>query len=105
MKVYYTYLVVCRDGSLYTGYTDQLSKRMRQHNCGKGAKYTRSRRPIQLLWWDKFSTKRQAMQREAAVKKWNRQQKLQLLSWEQQSKVEQLWQQAREQVVGQKTFE
>lgn len=83
MATYYTYMVLCSDGSLYTGYTDNLVRRMGKHNSGKGAKYTRSRLPVQLVYWEKFSGKRQAMQREYAIKQWNREQKLQLLSEEQ----------------------
>ncbi len=83
MATYYTYMVLCSDGSLYTGYTDNLVRRMDKHNSGKGAKYTRSRLPVQLVYWEKFSGKRQAMQREYAIKQWNREQKLQLLSEEQ----------------------
>ncbi|MBR5319393.1 MAG: GIY-YIG nuclease family protein [Peptococcaceae bacterium] len=83
MAVYYTYMVLCSDSSLYTGYTDDLVRRVRAHNSGKGAKYTRSRRPVRLVYWEKFSTKQQAMQREYAIKQWPRRQKLQLLSEEQ----------------------
>ncbi len=80
MTVYYTYMVMCSDRSLYTGYTDDLVRRIRAHNNGKGAKYTRSRRPVQLVYWEKFATKRQAMQREYAIKHWPRNRKLLLLS-------------------------
>ncbi len=83
MAVYYTYMVLCSDSSLYTGYTDDLVRRVRAHNSGKGAKYTRSRRPVRLVYLEKFSTKQQAMQREYAIKQWPRRQKLQLLSEEQ----------------------
>lgn len=87
MAVYYTYMVLCRDHSLYTGYTDDLVRRIRVHNSGKGAKYTRSRLPVQLVYWEKYSNKRQAMQREYAIKQWTRKQKLQLLSEEQQRRI------------------
>ena len=82
MIVYYTYIVVCSDASLYTGYTDDLPKRMAVHNSGKGAKYTRSRLPVQLVYWEKYATKQQAMQREYAIKQFTRQEKLQMLSEE-----------------------
>lgn len=87
MAVYYTYMVVCRDSSLYTGYTDDLEKRMRAHNSGAGAKYTRSRRPVSLVYWEEFETKQQAMQREYAIKQCTREQKLKLLSEEQREKI------------------
>ena len=48
-KKNYTYIVKCRDGSLYTGWTNDLEKRMKAHNAGKGAKYTKSRRPVTLV--------------------------------------------------------
>jgi len=79
LTVYYTYMAVCRDRSLYTGYTDNLVRRIRAHNTGKGAKYTRSRGPVKLVYWEKFATKKQAMQREYAIKQWPRSQKLLLL--------------------------
>ncbi len=79
MAVYYTYMVVCSDQSLYTGYTDDLVRRMRKHNSGRGAKYTRSRLPVRLVYWEKYPSKRQAMQREYAIKQWTRRQKLRLL--------------------------
>ncbi len=90
MAVYYAYMVVCSDSTLYTGYTDDLVRRMQAHNSGKGAKYTRSRRPVKLVYWEKFSTKRQAMQREYAIKQWPRRQKLRLLSEEQRGRYEKI---------------
>ena len=79
MTVYYTYMVLCSDHSLYTGYTDNLVRRIRAHNNGTGAKYTRSRGPVKLVYWEKFPTKQQAMQREYAIKQWPRAAKLLLL--------------------------
>lgn len=90
MAVYYAYMVVCSDSTLYTGYTDDLVRRMQAHNSGKGAKYTRSRRPVKLVYWEKFATKRQAMQREYAIKQWPRRQKLRLLSEEQRGRYEKI---------------
>lgn len=87
MTVYYTYMVLCSDATLYTGYTDNLVRRMRTHNSGKGAKYTRSRLPVRLVYWEKFPSKRQAMQREYAIKQWKREEKLQLLSEQEQQKI------------------
>ncbi len=87
MAVYYTYMTVCSDGTLYTGFTDDLVRRMRTHNSGKGAKYTRSRLPVRLVYWEKYGSKRQAMQREYAIKQWTRQQKLQLLSPQQRQQI------------------
>jgi len=71
----YTYMVKCADGSLYTGWTTDLEKRIRTHNEGKGAKYTRSRRPVELAYCEAFDTKEQAMSREFHMKRLTRQQK------------------------------
>lgn len=76
---YYTYMVLCNDNSLYTGYTDNLVKRIKAHNSGKGARYTRSRRPVKLVYWQSFATKQEAMSREAYLKQWSREEKLRLL--------------------------
>ncbi|MBQ8637690.1 MAG: GIY-YIG nuclease family protein [Lachnospiraceae bacterium] len=76
----YVYIVRCRDKSLYTGWTNHLEERIRAHNEGHGAKYTRSRRPVELVYWESFETKQEAMKREAAIKRMSRQQKLELVS-------------------------
>ena len=68
----YTYIVECGDGSLYTGWTNNLEKRIRDHNDGKGAKYTKSRRPVELVYYETFSQKEDAMRREYAIKQLNR---------------------------------
>lgn len=64
----YTYIVKCQDGTLYTGWTNNLQKRMHDHNCKKGAKYTRSRTPVELVYYEAFPTKNQAMRREYEIK-------------------------------------
>ena len=74
-----TYIVKCRDGSLYTGWTNDLEKRLRAHNEGRGAKYTKSRRPVVLKYYETFSTKQEAMRREWAVKQLSRKEKLELI--------------------------
>lgn len=68
MKYNYTYMVKCRDDSLYTGWTNDLDKRIAAHNAGKGAKYTKSRRPVELVYYEAFRTKEEAMSREYAIK-------------------------------------
>lgn len=75
----YTYMVRCRDGTFYTGWTNDLDKRIKDHNEGKGAKYTRSRRPVTLVYWEEFMTKEEAMRREWAIKHMSRAEKLKLL--------------------------
>lgn len=60
----YTYIVRCADGTLYTGWTNDLKKRIKAHNSGKGAKYTKTRRPVELVYFEHFATKEEAMSRE-----------------------------------------
>ena len=71
----YTYMLRCRDGSLYTGWTNDLEKRVRTHNAGKGAKYTRSRLPVKLVWYEAHADPREAMRREYALKQLSRAEK------------------------------
>ena len=64
----YTYVLKCSDKSLYTGWTNDIEKRLKSHNEGKGAKYTRGRTPVELVYLEEFDTKEAAMKREAAIK-------------------------------------
>ena len=75
----YTYMVRCRDDSLYTGWTNHLEKRVEDHNSGRGAKYTKSRRPVELVYYEQFETKEEAMRREWEIKQLTRKQKEKLL--------------------------
>lgn len=75
--MFFMYVLRCRDGSLYTGYTNSISKRLEQHNQGKAAKYTRGRRPVKLLVTIPYASKSEALRAEAAFKKLSRQKKLQ----------------------------
>jgi predicted GIY-YIG superfamily endonuclease len=75
----YTYIVRCSDGSLYTGWTNDLEKRIKAHNEGKGAKYTKSRRPVELVYYEAFEKKEEAMSREWAIKQMSREEKKGLL--------------------------
>ena len=63
----YTYVVRCSDGTYYTGWTNDLDKRIRAHNEGKGAKYTRSRGPVELVYYEEFESKEEAMSREVRI--------------------------------------
>ena len=74
------YILKCADNTLYTGWTTDLEKRLKAHNQGKGAKYTRSRRPVTLVYHEVFETKEEAMRREAAIKKLSRSQKERLIA-------------------------
>lgn len=78
-KYYYVYILECADGSLYTGYTNNLQKRIQTHNAGKGAKYTRSRLPVRLVYSEILETKHSALCREYAIKQLTRVQKLFLI--------------------------
>ena len=75
----YTYIVRCKDGSLYCGWTNNLEKRIESHNAGTGAKYTKTRRPVELVYYETFDTKEEAMRREYAIKRLSRQQKMKLI--------------------------
>ncbi|WP_283606619.1 GIY-YIG nuclease family protein [Faecalispora anaeroviscerum] len=76
---YYTYMLRCADGTLYSGYTTDPFRRAALHNSGKGAKYTRSRRPVELVFVEGHATKSEALRREAALKRLSRAQKLLLI--------------------------
>ncbi len=75
MKKWFVYIVKCRDGSLYTGITTDVATRIKIHNLGKGAKYTRSRRPVKLVWKKSAVSESVARKREAQIKKLSRPQK------------------------------
>lgn len=77
--MYYVYLLRCADGTLYTGFTNDLARRLAAHNAGRGAKYTRGRRPVELVYWESFSNKSSALRREYAIKQLPRRQKLTLI--------------------------
>ena len=75
----YTYIVKCSDGSLYTGWTNNLEKRIKDHNAGRGAKYTTARRPVVLVYKEEFPTKQEAMKREWEIKRLSRKEKLSMI--------------------------
>lgn len=75
----YTYIVECSDGTLYTGWTNNLEKRLEAHNAGKGAKYTKTRRPVKLVYQEQFETKEEAMSREYYIKQLSRKEKMKLM--------------------------
>ncbi|MGN1193148.1 MAG: GIY-YIG nuclease family protein [Dorea sp.] len=78
----YTYILKCKDGSLYTGWTNDIEKRVQAHNAGKGAKYTKSRLPVKLVYYEEHETKKEAMKREYAIKHMTRQEKERLIKKE-----------------------
>lgn len=78
-KKNYTYILKCADGTLYCGWTNDLQKRLKSHNDGKGAKYTRSRLPVTLVYYEEFDSPVEAQKREYRIKKLTRQEKLKLI--------------------------
>ena len=78
--LYWVYILRCRDGTLYTGCAINVERRAAVHNVGKGAKYTRSRLPVEVVYREACSDRSAALRREAAIKKFTRQQKLALIS-------------------------
>jgi putative endonuclease len=77
---FYVYILLCMDGSFYTGYSKDLNERTRQHENGKGAKYTKTHRPQKVAYVELFNTRSSAMKRERAIKKLTHQQKQDLIS-------------------------
>lgn len=78
----YVYILRCNDDSLYTGWTNNLEKRLKAHLSGKGAKYTKARLPVELVYYEEFEDKIEAMKREYAIKQLNREKKLRLINTE-----------------------
>ncbi|WP_207735933.1 GIY-YIG nuclease family protein [Eubacterium sp. 1001713B170207_170306_E7] len=79
MDKHYVYILKCKDNSLYTGWTTDIEKRLKAHNSGKGAKYTKGRNPVELVYKEVFDNKGDALRREAAIKNLTRKQKLELI--------------------------
>ena len=77
----YTYMVRCADRSLYTGWTVDLEKRVAAHNSGQGAKYTKSRRPVVLVYYEVFENRQDAMRREYAIKQLTKKEKERLVAY------------------------
>ena len=78
----YTYMMKCADGTLYTGWTTSVEKRLKAHNEGKnGAKYTKTKRPVTLIYYEGFLTKEEAMRREYQIKQLTRNKKLELMKF------------------------
>lgn len=75
----YVYLLRCSDGSLYCGWTMDLSARVETHNRGRGAKYTRSRLPVELVYFEEYADRKEAMSREWHIKRMSREEKLELI--------------------------
>ena len=78
--MHYIYIVKCSDGSLYTGYTTDLDRRMKEHNSNTGAKYTRGRTPVSLMYYEEFNSRSEATKRESNIKKLKREEKILLIN-------------------------
>lgn len=79
MKYWYVYIAECNDGSYYTGITTDVSRRLEEHNTGRGAKYTRARRPINILECKQFNNRSEASKEESRIKKLSRFEKSSLI--------------------------
>lgn len=79
MKTWFVYILRCGDDTLYTGSTDDISRRLAAHNSGKGAKYTRGRGPLELVYSEELPSHSEALKREIAIKRLSRPQKLKLI--------------------------
>jgi len=77
--MYYVYIVKCSDGTLYTGFTNSLERRIKTHNKGLGAKYTRGRLPVELYYFEEYENKSDALKREYEIKRLTRTDKLQII--------------------------
>ncbi|HCC07845.1 MAG TPA: hypothetical protein DEP72_06785 [Clostridiales bacterium] len=75
----YVYIIECIDGTLYTGWTNDIEKRILDHNSGMGAKYTRGRLPVKLMYHEEYETKQEAMKRECVIKRLTKKQKYGLI--------------------------
>lgn len=75
----FVYILKCSDGTLYTGWTTNLKNRIITHNCGKGAKYTKYRRPVKLVYYERLDSKNEALKREIQIKKLSRKEKQYLI--------------------------
>ena len=78
---WFVYILECNDNSLYTGITNDLKKRVSAHNSGKGAKFTKARLPVRLVYREPYKTKGDSLKREFEIKKLKRTEKLNLINW------------------------
>ena len=85
--MHYIYILSCNDGTLYTGWTTDLTKRLAVHNAGKGAKYTRSRLPVKMVYYESFRNQSDALRRECEIKKMSKSEKLRLIQSKTAEKV------------------
>jgi len=77
--MWFVYILLCSDNSLYTGYSPDPKKRFLEHKRGKGGKYTRSHKPLKIIYTEEFATKSEALKREIEIKSWPRRKKITIL--------------------------
>lgn len=77
--MWFVYILLCEDGSLYVGYTNDVEQRFSDHKSGKGGHYTRSHKPIKLIYQEQFLTQSEALKRERQIKGWSRKKKIEIL--------------------------
>jgi predicted GIY-YIG superfamily endonuclease len=82
MKYFYAYMLICADGSYYTGHTDNLEYRLAQHNAGEASEWTCTRRPVKLVWAETYQTRDDAFAAEQRIKGWRREKKEALIQRE-----------------------
>jgi len=78
-RKFYVYIVQCQDGTYYTGYTPDIKRRIKLHNAGKGAKYTRDRKPVRLIWCKEYGYYKRAVSKEREIKKLTHKEKERLI--------------------------
>jgi putative endonuclease len=78
--MFFVYILRCSDGTLYTGYTTNIEDRIKIHNSGKGAKYTRGRLPVELEYYETYESKSEALKREIQIKSLTKTKKLKLIN-------------------------
>lgn len=76
----FVYILACADGTLYTGWTTDVERRLKEHNAGRGARYTRGRRPVELAYYEEVADRSTALRREAALRRLRRSEKLALIN-------------------------
>lgn len=77
--MWFIYILLCEDGSLYTGCSNNIEQRFSDHKNGKGGRYTRSHKPIKIIYQEKSPTHSEALKRESEIKSWNREKKIKIL--------------------------
>lgn len=77
--MWFIYILLCKDGSFYTGYSNDIEKRFSEHKKGKGGRYTRSHKPVRLIYSEQLATQSAALKRESEIKSWSREKKIEIL--------------------------